>query len=59
MRNRRIGIFVGQSYLNHTPNQQYSSILFTSAYEKHYVRKSVRLARTLFKSKIKYYGENE
>ncbi len=56
-RNRTIAVFVGQSYLNYTPDMELTSVLFTSAHEKHFVRKSVRLARTLFTKK--YYGEND
>ena len=49
MRTRTIAVFVGQSYLNYTPNETYNSVLFTSAYEKHFVRKSVQIAKDIFK----------
>ena len=57
MRNRPIAVFVGQSYLNYIPNMDYNAVLLTSGYEKHFIRKSVQLARKLIKRQ--YHGENE
>jgi uncharacterized membrane protein YfbV (UPF0208 family) len=46
-RNRKVAVFVGQNYLNFTPNETHISVIFKSAHEKHFIRMSVRLAKRI------------
>ena len=55
-RNKRLATFVGQSFLNFTPIPTFKAVTFTSAHEKHFVRKSNYLAKKIIKPRV-YFQE--